>query len=110
MQLHLLGKPFQCWKNWRSHLNASADEVLAEVRNIGVLMVSTQLFSTPLTKELFTAVGIEHEVVGADRMQEIVPGIDAGKYWPPKKIDDDEFWEDANETIEAYVHCQKVGM
>jgi glycine/D-amino acid oxidase-like deaminating enzyme len=64
-------------------------------------MVKVPVVSIPLTKELFTAVGIEHEVVGADRMQEIVPGIDAGKYWPPKKIDDDEFWEDANETIEA---------
>jgi len=92
---------FQCWKNWRSHLNAPADEVLAEVRNIGVLMVKVPVVSIPLTQELFTAVGIEHEVVGAKRMQEIVPGIDTGMYWPPKKIDDDEFWEDATDSIEA---------
>jgi hypothetical protein len=30
-----------------------------------------------------------------------VTGIDAGKYWPPKKLDDDEFWEDAKEPLGA---------
>ena len=92
---------FQCWKNWRTHLNAPADEVLAEVRNIGVLMVKVPVVSIPLTQKLFTEVGIKHEVVDGKRMQEIVPGIDTGMYWPPKKIDDDEFWEDSTDSIEA---------
>ena len=45
---------FQCWKNWRTHLNAPSDEVIAEVRNIGVMMVKVPVVSIPLTQELFT--------------------------------------------------------
>jgi sarcosine oxidase, subunit beta len=62
---------FQCWKNWRTHLSAPADEVLAEVRNIGVLMVKVPVVSIPLTQELFTEVGIEHEVVGASECKRL---------------------------------------
>jgi sarcosine oxidase subunit beta len=97
----LAWEAFQCWKNWRTHLNALDDEVLAEVRNIGVLMMKVPVVSIPRTQELFTAVGIAHEVVGAQRMQDIVPGIDTGSYWPPKQIQEDAFWDEATDSIEA---------
>lgn len=97
----LAWEAFQSWKNWRAHLGAPAEETIAEVRNIGVMMINVPVVSIPLTKELFTKVGIEHEVLDAAGMTRVVPGIDTGKYWPPKKIDDDAFWEDAIESVEA---------
>ena len=97
----LAWEAFQSWKNWRTHLGAPAEETIAEVRNIGVLMVNVPVVSVPLTKELFTKVGIEHEVLDAEGMARVVPGIDTGKYWPPKRIDDDAFWDDATESVEA---------
>lgn len=97
----LAWEAFHCWKNWRTHLIAPADEIIAEVRNIGVLMMKVPVVSIPLTQELFTAVGIPHEVVGERRMREIVPGIDTGSYWPPKQIQDDAFWDEATESILA---------
>jgi glycine/D-amino acid oxidase-like deaminating enzyme len=97
----LAWEAFQSWKNWRAHLAAPADETIAEVRNIGVMMVNVPVVSIPLTKELFTKVGIEHEVLDAAGMERIVPGIDTGKYWPPKKINDEAFWEEATQSVEA---------
>jgi glycine/D-amino acid oxidase-like deaminating enzyme len=44
---------------------------------------------------------VPYEQWDADTLQQRVPGIDAGKYWPPKPVDDDAFADDATERLGA---------
>ena len=69
--------------------------------DVGVVMLDAPVISGEKTSQLFDAVGIPYEVWSSTDLSKNVTGIDAGKYWPPKKLDDDEFWEDAKEPLGA---------
>ena len=97
----LAWESFQGWLNWSEHLNATADESLITVHNIGVAMMEVPVMNMALTVELFEQLGIRYRVLDAQGLKELIPSIDTGKYWPPKRIDDDAFWNDATESIRA---------
>lgn len=97
---------FHAWLNWKDHLGADSTDGLVSVHNIGVAMMNVPVVNVERTSMLFEQAGIEHRVLDADGLREVVPGIDTGKYWPPKKIDDPAFWEDAEESITAMYTTQ----
>ena len=97
----LAWESFQTWLNWREHLDASPDEQIAEMINLGVVMLDVPVMNMEATTELFERVGIAYEVWASQTLAIKVPGIDPGKFWPPKRIDDPAFWEDATESTGA---------
>jgi len=76
-------------------------ERYSKMIDVGVVMLDAPVISGEKTSQLFDAVGIPYEVWNSTDLSKNVTGIDAGKYWPPKKLDDDEFWEDAKEPLGA---------
>jgi hypothetical protein len=97
----LAWESFQTWLHWREHLDASTDEHIAEMINLGVVMLDVPVMNMAATTGLFERVGIEYEIWDSQTLEIKVPGIDPGKFWPPKRIDDPAFWEDANERTGA---------
>ena len=97
----LAWESFHCWLDWQKHLEADSKEGLVSVHNIGVAMMDVPIVSLERTSELFNRAGIEHRILDAEGLLDIIPTLDTGRYWPPKKIDDPAFWEDATETISA---------
>ena len=97
----LAWESFQIWLEWRTHLGAAQEEHIAEMMNLGVVMLDVPVMNTPATTELFQRVGIDYEIWDSKDLAARVPGIDVGKYWPPKSIGDAGFWEDAKEQIGA---------
>lgn len=96
----LAWESFHCWKNWPEHLGKK-QERYSKMIDVGVVMLDAPVISGEKTSQLFDAVGIPYEVWNSTDLSNNVSGIDAGKYWPPKKLDDDEFWEDAKESLGA---------
>ena len=96
----LAWESFHCWKNWPEHLDKK-QERYSKMIDVGVVMLDAPVISGEKTSQLFDAVGIPYEVWNSTDLSKNVTGIDAGKYWPPKKLDDDEFWEDAKEPLGA---------
>ncbi len=97
----LAWESFHCWLDWQNHLQAPEPNGLVSVHNIGVAMMDVPVVSLDRTSKLFDQAGIEHRVLNAQGLQELVPGIDTGRYWPPKKIDDPEFWNESETQINA---------
>ena len=97
----LAWESFQTWLHWRKHLGASPDEHIAEMINLGVVMLDVPVMNMAATTGLFERVGIEYEIWDSQTLEIKVPGIDPGKFWPPKRIDDPAFWEDATESTGA---------
>jgi glycine/D-amino acid oxidase-like deaminating enzyme len=95
----LAWEAFHCWLDWQNHLEAPSAEGLVHANNIGMVMLEVPIANFERTAMLFEQVGIEYEIAQADRLKELIPGVDTGKYWPPKQIDDPEFWEEASEQI-----------
>ncbi|CAB4680627.1 unannotated protein [freshwater metagenome] len=97
----LAWESFQTWLDWRAHLGAAPEEQIAEMVNLGVVMLDVPVMNIAATTELFNKVGIEYEIWDARTLAARIPGIDPGKFWPPKPIDDPAFWEDATDSTGA---------
>jgi glycine/D-amino acid oxidase-like deaminating enzyme len=96
----LAWESFHCWKNWPAHLGEK-QERYSKMIDVGVVMLDAPVISGEKTSQLFESVGIPYEVWDSTDLAKNVTGIDAGKYWPPKKLSDDAFWEDAKESLGA---------
>ncbi|MGI5490258.1 FAD-dependent oxidoreductase [Microtetraspora malaysiensis] len=51
--------------------------------------------------EMFDRAGIPYEVWDADELARRMPGLDPGRFWPPKRIEDPAFWEDTDKRLGA---------
>jgi sarcosine oxidase, subunit beta len=91
-----------CWERWRDHLGAPVDETLAAFRRTGLVMLDVDAAPKAPTLALFDRVGVPYEVWSADELARNVPGIDTGRYWPPKRVTDDEFWAAPTGTLGAF--------
>lgn len=96
----LAWESFHCWKNWPQHLGEK-QERYSKIIDVGVVMLDAPVISGEKTSQLFESVGIPYEVWGSSDLSKNITGIDAGKYWPPKRLDDEAFWEDAEESLGA---------
>ncbi|SDJ83745.1 NAD(P)/FAD-dependent oxidoreductase [Nonomuraea jiangxiensis] len=50
---------------------------------------------------LFDETGVPYEEWDGDTLAARVPGIDTGRYWPPRRLDDGAFWADASGSLGA---------
>ena len=96
----LAWESFHCWKNWPEHLGKK-QERYSKMIDVGVVMLDAPVISGEKTSQLFDAVGIPYEVWKSTDLSKNVSGIDVGKYWPPKTLADDAFWEEASESLGA---------
>ena len=96
----LAWESFHCWKNWPEHLGKK-QERYSKMIDVGVVMLDAPVISGEKTSQLFDAVGIPYQVWNSTDLLKNVSGIDVGKYWPPKTLADDAFWEEASESLGA---------
>ncbi|MEJ6574219.1 MAG: FAD-dependent oxidoreductase [Actinomycetes bacterium] len=96
----LAWESFHCWKNWPEHLGKK-QERYSQMIDVGVVMLDAPVISGERTSQLFELAGIPYEVWGSLDLSKNVTGIDVGKYWPPKTLADDTFWEEAKDSLGA---------
>ncbi|GAA3573313.1 FAD-binding oxidoreductase [Amycolatopsis ultiminotia] len=87
-----------CWSAWAEHLGHEVGD-LARFERSGMVMLDVAVAPRADWLPLFDEVGVRYEEWDAATLAERVPGIDAGRYWPPKRIDDDRFWADPEGTL-----------
>ncbi|GAB3568504.1 FAD-binding oxidoreductase [Amycolatopsis endophytica] len=87
-----------CWSAWAEHLDHDVGD-LARFERSGLVMLDVEAAPRAGWLPLFDAVGVPYQEWDAATLRERVPGIDAGRFWPPKRIDDDSFWADATGAL-----------
>ncbi len=81
------------WENWSEHLGGGASaEPLARFRRTGMVMLDVPVAPRHRVLALFDRVGVPYEVWDAAMLAARVPGLDPGRFWPPKRLDDEAFW------------------
>jgi glycine/D-amino acid oxidase-like deaminating enzyme len=90
----------QHWLNWSEHVQSDESQ-LAKFVCTGYAILDVAIVPRSNVVSLFDDVGVPYEQWDADALEERIPGIDAGRYWPPKPIDDDEFFDAATERLGA---------
>lgn len=90
-----------CWEKWADHLDDVDDAGMAHFHRVGMAFLEVDI--APMTRVLpmFDRAGIAYETWDAATLATRIPGVEPGRYWPPRRIDDEEFWADASSQLGA---------
>lgn len=93
---------YAIWQAWADHLGlAEGEPDLARYARVGLAMLDVDVAPRSTYLPHFDALGVPYEEWDSAALAARVPGIDVGRYWPPKRIDDDAFWHDARGALGA---------
>jgi glycine/D-amino acid oxidase-like deaminating enzyme len=91
----------QCWAEWTNHVGVIDDAGMARFQHTGMVVLDTSLAPREKVTPLLSVAGVPYEEWDATTLRERVTGIDTGRYWPPKRIDEPAFFDDATEELGA---------
>jgi sarcosine oxidase subunit beta len=83
------------WENWAEYLGATDPDGMAKFVRTGYLVYRTAGYDGESVRKIWEDIGIPYEILSADQLRKKFPALDAGSYWPPKRIDDPAFGDDA---------------
>ncbi len=52
--------------------------------------------------EMYDEIGVPYEDWDAATLAARLPGIDTGRFWPPKRLDDEAFWAEPDGQLGAF--------
>lgn len=89
-----------CWRAWREHLGCDVDDLVRFERS-GLALLDVDAAPRGAYLPLFDAVGVPYQEWDADTLAARIPGLDTGRYGPPKRLDDEDFWAEPAGTLGA---------
>jgi len=89
------------WNDWAGHLGTVDPDGMARFIRTGMLIFHTPGNNTTRIEQLWDEVGIAYELLDPAAIKAKVPGMDIGQYFPPKRIDDPAFADDAPHEMTA---------
>ncbi len=93
----------QHWARWAEHLGGPpAGDPLARLRRTGLIMLDVPTAPRDRVLAMYDEVGVPYESWDAAELAARVPGIDTGRYWPPKRLDDEAFWAEPEGQLGAF--------
>jgi sarcosine oxidase, subunit beta len=90
-----------CWQRWAEHLEFADDAGMAAFQRTGLVVLDVPVAPRKHTTALFDSVGVPYEEWDAHTLSSRVPGIDTGRYWPPKPVTDEAFFAPADGQLGA---------
>src|SRR5215475_12679274 len=89
------------WEDWEEYLGYRDPNGLARFHRCGKLLLDVPVIPRERMTALFDRAGIPYEVWDAEMLAERVSGIDTGSFFPPKRVDSDEFFDDPHGELGA---------
>jgi glycine/D-amino acid oxidase-like deaminating enzyme len=80
------------WTSWPDHLRLSGRRPLAAFHRTGAVLLDSPAVAPSQAAALFDRAGVPYERWDAAALRRHLPGIDAGRYWPPKPVDEEAFF------------------
>ncbi len=89
------------WLDWAEHLGVTDPDGMARFVQTGMLIFRTPGDGISRVEQLWDELGIGYEQLEPAHLAGRFPGLDLGAYFPPKRIDDDAFADDATAHLSA---------
>jgi len=89
------------WLDWEGHLGTVDPDGMARFVRTGMVIFNTPDASLARVRELWDEVGIAYRMLDSVELGERLPGMDLGAFYPPKRIDDPAFLDDAPHSLQA---------
>ena len=93
------------WRDWLGHLGTTDPDGMARFVRTGNLIFCTPGYDGSSVMTLWDEVGIAYERLDARELHGRFPGLDIGCYYPPKRVDDPAFADDATRTLTAFYNA-----
>jgi glycine/D-amino acid oxidase-like deaminating enzyme len=90
-----------CWEDWGDHLEGVDTAGMARFHRVGMAFLDVDIAPTAKILPMFDRASIPYEVWDAATLAARIPGLDPGRYWPPRRLDDEDFWADAASQLGA---------
>ncbi|MFQ5959890.1 MAG: NAD(P)/FAD-dependent oxidoreductase [Candidatus Methylomirabilales bacterium] len=97
------------WKDWENYLGVRDELGLIHYEQRGTIMLKTKGHDHQNVMQLYDQVGVEYEEWDLATLKERVPQYDTHSFWPPRPIDDDEFWAEPPEELSGAVFTPQSG-
>lgn len=91
----------QMWFDWEAHLGVVDPDGMARFIASGNLILRTTGYDGATMTPWWDEFDIPYEEFDAAQLAERFPNLDTGKYYPPKRIDDPAFGDDAIGELSA---------
>lgn len=100
---------FSYWKDWDNYLEVKDERGMAQFINGGTMLSINEAPNFPRMLRIFAELGIEHEIWDEQKIAERLGHIDQGRFFPPARLEDEQFWADANGRIQEMVYIPDGG-
>ncbi|MGH3996250.1 MAG: NAD(P)/FAD-dependent oxidoreductase [Pseudonocardiaceae bacterium] len=80
-----------CWDKWDDHLGMIDPVGMAHFKRTGMVFLDVDVAPSNKVVPLFERAGIPHEIWDSAMLEQQVPGLDTGQFWPPRTLDDELF-------------------
>lgn len=100
---------FHFWDNWDEYLGIEDERGNAGFVKCGGVYIGDDSRYEDKVLPLFDEIGIEYERWDVEALRNRFPGIDTGEHTPPKRPEDDAFWEDPTRHITGAVYTPVAG-
>jgi glycine/D-amino acid oxidase-like deaminating enzyme len=96
----------QMWFDWEGHLGCVDPDGMARFIECPNLIFQTTGYDGTAILPWWDEFGIRYELLDAATLKARFPQLDTGKYYPPKRIDDPAFADDAVGELTAIYNAQ----
>lgn len=100
---------YHYWKDWENYLGVKDELGLIRYVQRGTIMLKTKGHDHGNVVRLYDEVGVEYEDWELEALKERVPQYDTHSFWPPRAVDDPDFWEEPNEELTGAVFTPESG-
>ncbi len=97
------------WENWGEHLKADRGAELAKFSQCGMVTLKTTGGHHLKVLPHFDSIGIPYEDWDEENFQSHLPELDLRRFGPPKRPEDDGFWDEPTERLEGGLFTPEAG-
>ena len=100
---------FSYWKDWDNYLEITDERGNAEFINHGTLMTMSDAPNFPRMQRIFDELGVNYELLTRDEIAAKVPFMSLGTYFPPARMNEERFWDEATSEIDHMIYIKDGG-
>ena len=100
---------FAYWKDWPNYLEFEDERGFAKYMDCGTVLFKSNTGHHEKVLEHYRELGVEFEDWDTETLVERVPYYDVHAFWPPRRPEDETFWQEPDEQLPGAIYTPGSG-
>lgn len=100
---------FAYWKDWPNYLDFEDERGFAKYMDCGTVLFKSKTGHHEKVLDHYRELEVEFEDWDTETLAERVPYYDVHAFWPPRRPDDEAFWQKAEEELPGAIYTPGSG-